>query len=92
MTQYRAIYPSYLFKTHDPVLDQLDTLIQDSDLSHTRIAATSGVSTTTLSNWRKRKTKRPQFCTIVAVARALGADVQLTANNKVVRLKDRKRA
>jgi hypothetical protein len=32
----------------------------------------SGVSTSTLFNWKKKKIRRPQFCTISAVALAAG--------------------
>jgi transcriptional regulator with XRE-family HTH domain len=33
----------------------------------------SGVSKSTISNWKKKKVRRPQFCTISAVALAVGA-------------------
>jgi transcriptional regulator with XRE-family HTH domain len=73
-----GVYPSYLFKDHDPVLDAIDTLIADRGETFAKIERASGVTATTLSNWRKRKTKRPQFATVKAVARALGADVIIT--------------
>lgn len=67
------IYPSYLFRDHDPILDAFDTLHGDSGAKLSNTAADSGVSITTLHNWKRRKTKRPQFATVMAAARALGA-------------------
>jgi DNA-binding phage protein len=70
-----GVYPSYLFKDHDPILDKIDTLIADSGQSFAKIERSSGVTVTTLGNWRKRKTKRPQFATVNAVVRALGGEL-----------------
>lgn len=78
------IYPSYKFVDHDPVLDQIDRLWQRADdargyhLSAKYIESKSGVTVTTLRNWQKRKTKRPQFPTIKAVVRALGGEIGIT--------------
>lgn len=68
-------YTTYVFRTHDPILDELRTVIQDSGLTKKQISE-CGVSTTTLYSWfgRKRKTRRPQFATISAVALACGAE------------------
>jgi transcriptional regulator with XRE-family HTH domain len=74
----RPIYPSYLFKTHDPVLDAIDTLIEDAGVSYTYIANKSGVTQKTLLNWHRRKTRRPQYATIAAVVRALGGTITIT--------------
>lgn len=62
-------YKSYLFKTKDPVIDALRTLVQDSGKKYSEI---SDVSSTTLHGWFHGKTLRPQFATIAAVTRGLG--------------------
>jgi hypothetical protein len=40
---------------------------------------------TTLRNWRLRKTKRPQFATVKAVARALGGELGIMYKGRIVR-------
>lgn len=42
------------------------------------VAAEADVSTTTLYNWAKGKTKAPQFYKVLAVLRALGYTVTIT--------------
>lgn len=56
----------------DPVLDQVLDCIESSNHSLTWISAKSGVSVTTLINWRSGKTRRPQNVTIDFVLRACG--------------------
>ena len=73
----RGVYPSYLFTAHDPVLDQIDTLIADRGVKYSYIEQHSGVTANTLRKWHRRETKRPQFATVNAVARALGAELRL---------------
>ena len=84
---YSGVYPSYLFIDHDPVLDQIDTLISDSDMTLEQVSEQSHVSLSALVNWRKRKTKRPQFATIAAVVKSMGGDVVIVNrfNAKIVR-------
>ena len=69
---------SYMFKNKDPVLDIIRTAVQDSGSSYQEIRDKSGVSTATLGHWFKGKTRRPQFATVNAVARALGQEFRLT--------------
>jgi len=79
-------YKSYSFKDHDPVLDQIDRLIELSGSPKmTVIEAKSGVRASTLYNWHYRKTKRPQFATVLAVVRGLGARVRFEYQGKVIR-------
>ena len=78
----RGVYKAYQFRDHDPVIDKISTIIEDENVSIGKVSALSGVSSTTLYNWDKRKTKRPQFCCVMAVARSLGYDVQLVPANK----------
>jgi hypothetical protein len=76
-------YKSYPFRhQRDPVLDTIESWIADSGKSLTEINAGSTVAVATMQNWKrtawgskKRKrppTRKPQFCTIAAVAKALG--------------------
>lgn len=77
-----TVYPSYLFRDHDPVIDKLHTLVADSgnslksEKARKKVSEASGVSASTLHNWHLRKTKRPQFVTIAAVVTALGGDIE----------------
>src|SRR5262245_6187408 len=76
--QHRTIiYKSYSFIDKDPVIDKLRTIVEDEGESYTAIHDMSGVSTTTLWNWFSGETKRPQYASVMAVARALGWDMQL---------------
>ena len=65
-------YKSYLFREKDPVIDSLRTVVSDSRMKYSKISEESNVSATTLSNWFGGTTKRPQHCTIAAVAKACG--------------------
>lgn len=80
-----SYYPTYKFRDHDPILDAIDTLRARSPMTNKQIHEKSGVSTSTLSNWAKRRTKRPQYATLKAVARSLGGEISITANGKVIR-------
>ena len=73
------IYPTYRFKTVDPVIKELRNMFEDRPhLSKQKISKKSGVAVGTMYNWLNEKTKRPQFCTANAVARALGMEFKLT--------------
>ena len=54
------------------ISDALRTAVSDSGMSMKKLHEISNVSNSTMSNWFKGKTKRPQFCTVSAVARAAG--------------------
>jgi hypothetical protein len=62
-------YKTYRFTRRDPVLSK--TLMVMDGIKASEISKLSGVSVSTLSNWRK-KNKRPNFCTIAAVWLACG--------------------
>lgn len=84
-----GIYPSYLFKDHDPILDQIDTLFDLAkangfNVSFVAVSAESKVSAGTLTNWRTRKTKKPQVATVAAVANYLGGELTLTYRGRTV--------
>lgn len=67
------LYKTYIFRDKDPVIDVLRTAKTDSKVKASTIAETSGVSPSTIHNWFMGKTRKPQFATVVAVARAIGA-------------------
>lgn len=73
-------YKSYLFRTKDPIIDKIHTVIDDSGMSYREINERSGVSTSAMNGWINGATRRPQFCTIAAVAGACGK--QLVMVNK----------
>ena len=65
-------YKSYSFVNKDPVIDLLRTAKDDRKVTLEGIHSDSGVSVGTLHNWFRGKTRRPQFATVAAVARAMG--------------------
>ena len=84
-------YKSYAFKDHDPILDQIDRLYELSSnaygtgpMSMAQVENKSGVTASTLRNWRDRKTRRPQFATVKAVAKALGADLAIVYQGRPI--------
>lgn len=66
------LYNSYNFVDKDPVIDKVRTIIKREGLKHSEIEKLSGVSAQTLHNWFEGQTKKPQYCTIMAVVSALG--------------------
>jgi hypothetical protein len=72
-------YRAYLFKTKDPVIDELRTIIQDETgdkrlgtKTLKAIEVDGGPRATTMRNWFRGETKRPQSATVEACGRALG--------------------
>jgi hypothetical protein len=68
MKQYQ--YKTYVFRQVDPIVDALQPALRSHKSKE--LQDLSGVSASTMRNWRKRKTRRPQFCTVTAVALAAG--------------------
>jgi hypothetical protein len=66
-------YLTYRFIDKDPVIDVLRTAQQDANIKPGKIATASGVSPSTIHGWFYGKTRKPQFATVVAVARSIGA-------------------
>lgn len=71
-------------KDHDPIIDQMRTLVEDEGVSYKKVSELSGLSVTTLNNWFNRKitgkrkpTMRPQFSSVMAMTRSLGYDMQI---------------
>lgn len=84
-------YTKYYFTDHDPVLDKLDRLFELSapagqrSLKTQEIANQTSVSAGTIANWRRRKTKKPQFATVAAVVNGLGGELVVSYKGKLIR-------
>ena len=83
------LYKSYLFRSKDPVIDELRTIIQDqtgdqklSGATLSAIEDDGGPSLACMQGWFRGKTKRPQNCTVEAVGRALGMKRTWVKNGK----------
>lgn len=74
MTKYRT----YIFRDQDPAAEEVVRLMISRN-SIASVARASGVSASTLGNWRSKKTKSPQFCTLQAAAQACGKTFKLVA-------------
>lgn len=81
MKTYRP-YRTYKFKGQDPIIFQVRSIVTHSGEKYTAISKSSGVSAQTMGNWFNGKTRRPQFATLNAVARALGWELLLTKEKK----------
>ena len=83
-------YTTYRFKDKDPMIDKLRTVCQDAfpqvmdkrKIRYQAIADECGISVSTLYNWFEGETRRPQFASLCAVARACGYDLTLTRMKK----------
>lgn len=67
-------YNSYNFIDKDPIIFEIERLIDETGTSFAHIERRSGVTPPTLKRWFSGKTKRPMHCTIRAVLRAIGYD------------------
>lgn len=65
------LYKTYDYK-YDPVIEQVLEILQNAEMKFQQASDLSGVSTSTIRNWNKGKTRRPQNTTIEAVGRACG--------------------
>lgn len=66
-------YKSYLFIDKDPIIDAMRGHVSESKMSYGQIHEAGGPSPTTLRNWFHGETRRPQFATVAATSRTLGA-------------------
>lgn len=68
------MYKSYDYTGHDPVLDELKLMVEDSGYSVKEISEASGVTVGTLHRWfsDKRAPITPKHNCVEAVRRALG--------------------
>jgi transcriptional regulator with XRE-family HTH domain len=65
-------YKSYSFIDKDPMIDQVRTIVQDSQMTYKAISEASSVNKNTIRNWLDGNTRKPQAATFNAVLRALG--------------------
>lgn len=68
------LYRTYSFVNKDPAIDALRTVFQKTKAKRSKVALDANMSSTTLHGWFDGKTRRPQFCTLTAAARALGPE------------------
>lgn len=71
-------YRSYKFRNYDPILDRLEEVMYVNGLTKAEISRESGVSTTTLYNWQKRKTRSPNSATLNAALHVAGYELAIT--------------
>ena len=76
MTRTLKLYKSYSFRDKDPVIDVMRTIVRDSGKSYAGVEDASGVTANPWRNWFHGTTKRPQFATVAAVARALDRSIR----------------
>lgn len=79
---YLSQYRHYVFVDKDPAIDFARTAVEDSGKSYTQISRDSRISPTTLHNWFKGRTRKPQFCTISEVLLTCGVS-QIDLRNLV---------
>ena len=76
-------YKAYPFTDKDPVIDVLRTVKRDAEMTDTQIKEAGGPTTSTLRNWFKGNTRRPQFATVAAAGVAMGlTSVPLTPEGR----------
>jgi hypothetical protein len=72
------IYKSYVFRTKDPVIDELRTLAEDTYGARvngkvlSEISQEGGPSTSCMRSWFFGTTKRPTSATVEAAGRSMG--------------------
>jgi hypothetical protein len=77
------LYKAYRFggDDKDPVIHKIHTMLDDEGTDYTKAAELSGVSRSTIVAWIEGATMRPKYCTIAAVAGALGYQQQFVKVN-----------
>lgn len=67
------VYRTYAYNgSQDPIIGILRTRMNDMGLNPSSLSGESGVSTSTYSSWFiTRKTKRPQYSTVMASVHAM---------------------
>lgn len=76
-------YKAYPFTDKDPIIDVLRTVKRDVEMTDSQIKEAGGPTTSTLRNWFKGTTRRPQFATVAAAGVAMGlTSVPLTSEGR----------
>lgn len=78
------LYKSYSFKDKDPIIDKMRTVLSDEGVKESEACELSGLSQSTLRNWFHGETRRPQFATVMALARSVGYDLELVKSERRV--------
>lgn len=76
------VFKTYRFMDKDPVIDEMRTLVQREKVSYKELDERGAAKAGTYTNWFTGNTRRPQFATIRATARALGHDYVLVKKEK----------
>jgi len=66
------VYKTYNFRDKDPVIDELRTLVENSDGNQYDAAIKAGLARSTVDGWFFGSTRRPQSASVEAFGRALG--------------------
>lgn len=74
-------YKTYFFRKQDPVVKRVLGALEGEKAG--TIGQKTGVSPTTITNWRKERVMRPQFATIAASLGAVGVDVLTLIDNEL---------
>ena len=75
-------YGEYTRRVRDPMIDTVLDICANSGQSMHKISQNSGVSASTLHNWKSGKTGRPQNITMRAVLNSLDVEITLTRKKK----------
>jgi hypothetical protein len=73
------IYKAYFFRGADPAIAEVKSFVGGRTMKS--IEKDGGPASSTMSNWFKGKTKRPQNATLEAAGRALGMKRVWVSNN-----------
>ena len=71
-------YKLYKFSGQDPMTGKVLDELEEAGLNLSAAGRESGVAASTLGNWRKKKTKRPQFATLNATLMAVGKELVIS--------------
>jgi predicted transcriptional regulator len=66
------LYRTYGYRLdRDPVMGVLQKARLEAEIKVSEVQRDTGVSHSTIANWDSGKTRKPQFATVVAVARSI---------------------
>lgn len=74
-------YRTYKFVGQDPMVGRIFTALASGDFKIAEACRRSGVSPSTLHNWKNKTTRQPQFATMNATALAVGYELVLQKRN-----------
>jgi len=80
--KWRSPYPTYAFTDHDPILDVIQTALEESGETLGTIAKISHVSMSTIIGYKNKYVKRPQATPAFAVLTACRCTFQVSYNGK----------